>query len=77
MKDFTITVSRQKRELWTAGICLLIAILINAGAIIYYHTPFTELFSQIGYTVILALCLYAVYTAARILVWLIARIFKR
>ena len=70
MKDTLITAHRKLVELKTAGVCLLLAILLNVGCIIYYHTPFYEVFTQIGYTVVIALGFYVIWTAIRLIVWL-------
>ena len=70
MKDTLITAHRKLVELKTAGICLLLAVLVNIGCIIYYHTPFYEVFTQIGYTVVIALGFYVIWTAIRLIVWL-------
>ena len=73
MKDTLITAHRKLVELKTAGICLLLAVLVNIGCIIYYHTPFYEVFTQIGYTVVIALGFYLIYTAIRLIIWLFRR----
>ena len=70
MRDTLITAHRKLVELKTAGVCLLLAILVNIGCIIYYHTPFYEVFTQIGYTVVIALGFYVIWTAIRLIVWL-------
>ena len=70
MKDTLITAHRKLVELKTAGVCLLLAILLNIGCIIYYHTPFYEVFTQIGYTVGIALGFYVIWTAIRLIAWL-------
>ena len=70
MKDTLITAHRKLVELKTAGVCLLLAILLNIGCIIYYHTPFYEVFTQIGYTVVIALGFYVIWTAIRLILWL-------
>ena len=70
MKDTLITAHRKLVELKTAGVCLLLAILVNIGCILYYHTPFYEVFTQIGYTVVIALGFYIIWTAIRLIVWL-------
>ena len=53
-----------------AASILLLAVLVNIGCIIYYHTPFYEVFTQIGYTVVIALGFYIIWTAIRLIVWL-------
>ena len=73
MKDTLITAERKRTELRTAGICLLLAVLVNIGCIIYYHTPFYEVFTQIGYTVMIALGFYLIWSAIRLVVWLFRR----
>ena len=70
MRDTLITAHRKLVELKTAGVCLLLAVLLNVGCIIYYHTPFYEVFTQIGYTVVIALGFYVIWTAIRLIVWL-------
>ena len=73
MKDTLITAHRKLVELKTAGVCLLLAVLLNIGCIIYYHTPFYEFFTQIGYTVVIALGFYVIWTAIRLILWLFRR----
>ena len=70
MKDTLITAHRKLVELKTAGVCLLLAVFLNIGCIIYFHTPFYEVFTQIGYTVVIALGFYVIWTAIRLIVWL-------
>ena len=70
MKDTLITAHRKLVELKTAGVCLLLAVLLNIGCIIYFHTPFYEVFTQIGYTVVIALGFYVIWTAIRLIAWL-------
>ncbi len=73
MKDTLITAHRKLVELKTAGVCLLLAVLLNIGCIIYFHTPFYEVFTQIGYTVVIALGFYVIWTAIRLILWLFRR----
>ena len=73
MKDTLITAERKVKELKAAGVCLLLAVLLNIGCIIYYHTPFYEVFTQIGYTVMIAFGFYLIYTAIRLIIWLFRR----
>ena len=73
MKDTVITAERKRTELKAAGICLLLAVLVNVGCIIWFHTPFYEVFTQIGYTLMIALGFYLIYTAVRLIIWLFRR----
>ena len=73
MKDTLITAGRKKTELLTFLACLGLAVLVNIGSIIYFHTPFYEVFTQIGYTLMIALGFYLIWTAVRLIVWLFRR----
>ena len=73
MKDTLITAARKKTELLTLLVCFGIAFLLNVGCIIYYHTPFLEIFTQIGYVLFITLALYLIWTAIRLIVWLFRR----
>jgi len=75
MKDSVITARQKRRELTIAGICLGIAVAVNLGSIIYFHTPWYELFTQVGYTLLIALALYAVIGLVRLVVSLVKRLF--
>ena len=73
MKDSVITAKRKKTELLTALVCFGIAFLINVGSIIYYETPFVEVFTQLGFVLVIALGLYLIWTAIRLIIWLFRR----
>ena len=71
MKDTLITAKRKKTEIITVLACFALAVLLNIVCIIIYKTPFKEVFTQIGYIVVITVALYVVWTAIRLLVWLI------
>lgn len=71
MKDTLITARRKKTEIITALVCFALAFLLNIVCIIVYKTPFKEVFTQIGYIVVISVTLYVIWTAIRLLVWLI------
>ena len=73
MKDTLITAARKKTELLTLLVCFGIAFLLNVVCIICYHTPFSEVFTQIGYVLFITLALYLIWTAIRLIVWLFRR----
>ena len=73
MKDTLITARRKKTELLTLLVCFAVAFLLNVGCILYYHTPFSEVFTQIGYVLFITLALYLIWTAIRVIVWLFRR----
>lgn len=76
MKDIVIRDYQVMREIGILLICLLLAEGVNAGAIIAYHRPWFELFTQIGYVVCFALALYVLIVIIRLIVLLIRKIFK-
>ena len=71
MKDTLVTARRKKTEIITALVCFALAFLLNIVCIIVYKTPFKEVFTQIGYIVVISVTLYVIWTAIRLLVWLI------
>ena len=73
MKDTLITAQRKKTELLTFLVCFGVAFLLNVGCIFYYHTPFSEVFTQIGYVLVITVALYLIWTAIRLIVWLFRR----
>ena len=73
MKDTVITAKRKKTELLTFLVCFGLAFLLNVGCIIYYKTPFYEMFTQIGFMLVFALGLYLIWTALRLIIWLFRR----
>ena len=73
MKDTLITAARKKTELLTLLVCFGIAFLLNVVCIIIYKTPFSEVFTQIGYVLFITLALYLIWTAIRLIVWLFRR----
>ena len=73
MKDTVITAKRKKTELLTLLACFGLAFLLNVGCIIYYQTPFYEMFTQIGFMLVITLGLYLVWTAIRLIIWLFRR----
>ncbi len=72
MKDIKITVKRQKTELITLLVCIVIAVLFNVYAIIAYDGKWSELLSTVGYTLVFGVLLYLSWTALRI-AWTILR----
>ena len=71
MKDTLITVKRKRTEIITLLVCFVLAFLLNIACIFIYKTPFKEVFTQIGYVVVITVALYLIWTALRLLVWLI------
>jgi hypothetical protein len=67
MKDTVITVKRKKIEIITLIACFIIANLINLYAIVHYKTSYTELFSMLGYVLVLTVVLYVLWTMIRLI----------
>ena len=58
MKDIIITSKTIKRERNFYLLSFILAFLINVGAVIGYTRPWTEIFSQIGYVVVISIFTY-------------------
>ena len=56
MNDTVITAAFKRRELKIWAVCFVAAILVNAGAILWFGTHWVELFTQIGYVVVYRSC---------------------
>ena len=56
---FSITLRDVVREAVVFGVCLLLAIGCNAYSIWHYQTEWSELYTNVGYTVVLATIIYA------------------
>ncbi|MCX4333686.1 MAG: hypothetical protein OSJ55_02275 [Bacteroidales bacterium] len=76
MKDTLITANAKRRELWIIAGCFIAACLMNVYAIVTYHRPWTEFFSQIGYVIVISLGIYAVQWIVRLIVLAVIRIFR-
>lgn len=66
MKDIKISAKRQKQELLTLLVCIVIAELLNVYAIIAYDGKWSQLITSIGYVLVFGLLLYLSWTALRI-----------
>ena len=77
MKDIVISGKTVKYALWAFLVCFIIACLINVGAIIAYDRPWTELFSQIGFVVFVALILWLVQLALNLVILGVRALIKK
>ena len=75
MKDLVIPARRVKIELIVIASCLAIAMMVNIGCIIAYHTPWYEVFTQIGFVCVVAAILYVASILLRLIVAGIKKIF--
>ncbi|MDR3309025.1 MAG: hypothetical protein LBS80_03640 [Tannerella sp.] len=76
MKDIIITSQRQKAELRWLAASFGLAFLLNLAAIIIYKTEWSELYTQILWTLALTIVIYALITVVRIAYHLIRHILK-
>lgn len=76
MKDLIITSGRLKKEMIIISSCFTTAFLINVAAIIMYKTPWHEMFTQIGYVIVITIVLYLVVAFFRLISVGIIRLFK-
>ena len=77
MKPIVIDSKFVKRELLILLGCFIAAVIFDLVAIILYKRPAIELLTTIGYEVVIALGLYAFLALVRILVFLVASLFRK
>ena len=73
MRDIVITRKRIRIEGWWLLACLAAALVFNVYAIIRYRTAWTEIFTSLHVTLILALVFYVLLLFVRGLTTLIIR----
>lgn len=77
MKDIVISAQKVKRELYILLGCFIFAFLLNITAIIIYKTSWIEIFTQIGYVIVIAVGLYLFIALIRFLIYLIKKAFGK
>jgi len=81
MKDLIIKGKAIRREIFIWLGCLVAAICLNVFAIIKYSRPATELFSMIGYVVVVSLIIYLILLLIRLIFmfiyWIINNLRKK
>lgn len=70
-KDITLSARQIRREIVILLICFAVAMATNIFAIIKYGTPWYEVFTQMGFVLIITAVLFILCIAVRILVWLV------
>lgn len=73
----TITLGDVVRELVVFGVCLLIAIAMNAYSIVHYETEWSELYSEFGFVATLAVIIYAARCVAKALIIVMWKLAKK
>nr|MBE6190943.1 hypothetical protein [Rikenellaceae bacterium] len=76
MKDIIIPARTIRRELWILLTLFVVAFLINVGAVWAYDRPWIELFSQLGFVVVITIALYLVCWIPRGIVRGLACVFR-
>ena len=66
-----ITAKHKRREFIIALCCFASAFLLNVYSVIRYSCRWTEIFSQIGYVLVIAVIIYAAVTVIRLVIALI------
>ena len=77
MKDIVITAKMIRRELFVLLGCFVAAFLVNVGAIIAYDRPWIELISQIGFVFFITGGIYVLLAVLRLIICLVAKLFKK
>lgn len=75
-----ITLRDVVREVVVFGVCLLVALGASAYAVWHYQTEWSELYTDIGYTVALAAVIYlarCIFKCLAIVVWRVVCKFRQ
>ncbi|MGF7139143.1 hypothetical protein [Roseimarinus sediminis] len=75
MKPIVIQNHHIKRELIIALLALIVSIGLNIYAIIHFETNWNELYTQIGYILVIALVFYLIQLLIRGIVFFLNRLF--
>lgn len=76
MKEIVVSPKRLKNEITIFAICFGIAFIFNLYAIIRFQTPWYEIFSQIGYVLLITVSLYFVVIFIRFILYLIRNLIR-
>lgn len=77
MKDIVIKGKDIRREFIVMFCCFIMAMLVNAAAIITYDRPWSELYSQIGYVIFMSVCIYILLAVVRVIVYFILSLLRK
>jgi len=77
MKDIVIKKKDIIRELYIILVCFVLACMVNAGAIIAYDRPWSEMYSQIGYVFFITAGIYVLLAVIRIIIALVLSLFRK
>ncbi len=77
MKDLIITSRQLKKEIYILSACFAAAFLTNIVSIIIFKTPWYEIFTQIGYVVVITIVLYLIIVFSRFIIYLAGGLIKK
>jgi hypothetical protein len=77
MREIIIESHTIKREFFILLGCFVFAFLLNAFAINKFGTAWSELFTQIGYVVVITAIVYALLALFRLFICLIMGLFRK
>lgn len=77
MKDIIISARRIRLECFIALSCFLTAFILNIYAVVHYDRSWVELFSQLGFVVVIAVVLYGLLTLLRLIVAGVIILFRK
>ena len=77
MKDTIITGNRKKIEIVTLIACFIIACIVNVYSIIAYNTPWSEIFTSLGYVCLFAVVLYVAWSVIRLVFYYFKKTFSK
>ena len=73
MKDLVISARRIRREIRFAAAAFIVAFLTNLYAVVRFDRPWYELFTQMGYVVVITAVIYLLLWIPRLLAALDSR----
>jgi len=68
MKDIVVTAKRIKKELCILLGCFAFACILNVISIMLFQTAWLEIFTQIGYVLIITFSIYVLVTFIRLVI---------
>lgn len=74
MKDLVITAKKLRKEILILAVCFIAAFIINIISIIIYKTPWYEIFTQIGYILVITLLFYIFAIVLRLTIFFIRKL---
>lgn len=77
LNDSVITGRQKVREIIIFLVCFAAAFIVNIYSIIRFSTPWTEIFTQIGFVCIITGILYVLVWIIRIIVLLVSKLVRK